>query len=157
MKMSVRLDMAEIKDMMDDAQGIAAPAAQDTCNQLALLTQGEAVRAIQRGPATGIVYQKYNPRRTHRASAPGQAPMTDEGMLARSIAVDTKTPKSVRRLSDVYADTGSNLVYALFLEEGTRDMAKRPFMYPAFLGAMKVAPKLMRSTFVRRWKLGKHS
>ena len=40
---------------------------------------------IQRGPNSGRIYEKYRPRRTHQASAPGQAPATDTGNLIGSI------------------------------------------------------------------------
>lgn len=79
------------------------------------------VRAIQSGPATGRTYQLYNPKRTHRASAPGEAPMTDTGMLVRSIQVDT---------SPGMAMVGSRLAYAAYLEYGTRKMAPRPVWMP---------------------------
>ena len=45
------------------------------------LIRGEAIRSIQTGPKSGRTYEKYNPRRTHKASAPGQAPASDTGNL----------------------------------------------------------------------------
>ncbi|MCJ8334562.1 MAG: HK97 gp10 family phage protein [Epibacterium sp.] len=82
-----------------------------------------AVRSIHRGPKTGTVYQKYNPRRVHQASAPGEAPATDTKRLANSIFFD--------REGVLTATVGSRLVYAKYLEYGTRDIAQRPFMTPA--------------------------
>ena len=32
----------------------------------------EAVRSIQQDPKSGIIYQRYNPRRRHQASAKGE-------------------------------------------------------------------------------------
>jgi HK97 gp10 family phage protein len=81
-----------------------------------------AVKSIQRGPKTGVEYQKYKPNRRHRASAPGQAPATDTGRLAGAIKADINGKKA-----EVVADTE----YAAWLEFGTQDMEPRPFMVPA--------------------------
>ena len=53
----------------------------------AQLIRGEAIKSIQTGPKSGRIYEKYNPRRTHKASAPGQAPASDTGNLVRNIIV----------------------------------------------------------------------
>lgn len=74
-------------------------------------------------PGSGRVYQKYNPRRSHQASAPGQAPATDTGRLINSIKFD--------RVGDLTATVGSRLVYATWLEYGASRMAARPFFRPA--------------------------
>jgi phage gpG-like protein len=81
-----------------------------------------AIKSIQRGPKTGITYEKIDPKRTHRASAPGEAPATDTGRLANSLRAD---------IQGVRATVFTNLEYAPFLEFGTRKMAARPFLFPA--------------------------
>ena len=88
------------------------------------LIRGEAVKSIQSGAKSGIVYEKYNPRRTHRASAPGQAPASDTGNLVSKITIrqDGKDKTNVE----------SNADYSAFLEYGTSKMEPRPFMLPAF-------------------------
>lgn len=48
-------------------------------------TQKKSISGIQRGPATGRTYNKTRPKRTHRASAPGQYPQTDLGTLVKNI------------------------------------------------------------------------
>jgi len=83
----------------------------------------DIVKSIQRGPASGLTYKKSNPTRTHTASAPGQPPMTDTGVLANSITFD--------RIGDLTATVSSNLNYATWLEYGTSSMAARPFFRPA--------------------------
>lgn len=61
----------------------------------------------------------------HQASAPGEPPASDYGFLLGSI-------RHVMKVGDtVYAQIGSDLDYALWLELGTRFMAPRPFMRPA--------------------------
>ena len=57
----------------------------------AQLIRGEAVKSIQSGPKSGKVYQRYNPTRTHKASAPGEAPASDTGNLVRNIRVKQKS------------------------------------------------------------------
>ena len=81
-----------------------------------------AIKSVQRGPKTGEVYTKKNPRRTHRASAPGEAPATDTGRLANSLKAD---------IQGIRATVFTNLEYAPFLEFGTRTIEPRPFLFPA--------------------------
>ena len=87
--------------------------------ETAFEVQGNAKESIQRGSKTGREYQKYNPRRVHRASAKGQAPASDTGNLANSI----KVKKSALPKASVIAQAG----YSGFLEEEL----DRPFMQPA--------------------------
>lgn len=89
----------------------------------ALELQGDIKKRIQRGPASGRVYKKSNPTRTHQASSPGEAPASDSGRLANSIFFDTQ--------GSLTAVVGSRLVYALWLEFGTTNMAARPYFRPA--------------------------
>ena len=89
----------------------------------AQLIRGEAIKSIQSGPKSGRIYEKYNPRRTHRASAPGQAPASDTGNLVRNIVVKQENPDLVK--------VESNAIYSSFLEFGTSKMLARPFLFPA--------------------------
>lgn len=104
------------KDLEPDFQEIVKGGAQ--------LIRGEAIKSIQTGAKTGIVYQKYNPRRQHRASAPGQAPASDTGNLVSKIIVKQKT-KNITQV-----ESGAD--YSKFLEYGTSKMDARPFLFPAF-------------------------
>ena len=88
------------------------------------LIRGEAIKSIQTGSKSGVMYQMYNPRREHRASAPGQAPASDTGNLVSKIIVKQKT----RNITNVE----SNANYSAYLEYGTSKMEARPFMLPAF-------------------------
>ena len=90
----------------------------------AQLIRTEAIKSIQTGAKSGVMYQKYNPRREHRASAPGQAPASDTGNLVSKIIVKQKTKNIV--------NVESNADYSAFLEYGTSKMEPRPFMLPAF-------------------------
>lgn len=92
-------------------------------NRTAQNIRNTAVRSIQKPSEAGRTYDKYNPRRTHTASAPGSPPNTDTGLLAGSIrAIMSGKPTA-------YVDALAN--YAVHLEFGTRKMSARPFMTPA--------------------------
>jgi HK97 gp10 family phage protein len=89
------------------------------------------VTSIASGGA-GRTYEKYNPRRTHTASAKGQPPATDTGVLVSGIStsVGVESNAVVGKIM-AYAPTNQGDNYALFLEFGTKDMDARPFMQPA--------------------------
>ena len=61
--------------------------------------------------------------KTHRASAPGEAPAIDTGNLRGSISVAMTSPTSAM------VSVGSE--HGIYLEYGTRKMAKRPYIRPA--------------------------
>lgn len=96
----------------------------DGLKALGLMIQSRARELIQRGSKTGRLYQKYGPRRSHRASGPGEAPATDTGRLVSSIQSDV-----VETEREVQVSAGT--AYAKMLEYGTRMMAARPFLLPA--------------------------
>lgn len=90
-------------------------------------------KRVLRGPKTGRIYRRgggQNLSATHQASAPGQAPATDTGMLASSPYYDQDTKLS--------ATVGSRLAYASYLEFGTVNIAPRPSWTPA---VEQAAPK----------------
>jgi len=95
----------------------------DAVNATGLELRGDIIKRIQKGPASGVTYEKYNPRRTHTASAPGEAPATDTGRLASSVDFKREGPMS--------ATVGSQVAYAAMLEFGTSRIAPRPAWVPA--------------------------
>ena len=69
----------------------------------------------------------------HQASAPGEPPATDTGRLRATVSHVVATDAE-----GVYAEVGSGanpavpgVKYALFLEQGTRHMAPRPWLLPS--------------------------
>lgn len=90
--------------------------------------QGAAVESIQRGAKTGTVYEKGKGI-SHQASAPGEAPASDTGNLARRIEIKLSRDK-------LRAEIGvHNLLftpYARALELGSKFIKKRPYMAPAY-------------------------
>ena len=104
----------------------------------AQLIRGEAIKDIQTGAKSGRIYEKYNPRRTHRASAPGQSPASDTGNLVRNIRV--------RNVNKDFVKVESNAPYSSFLEFGTSKMLPRPFLFPA---TERSRPKIAQAVFNR--------
>lgn len=88
-----------------------------------LSLRGSVVKKYQRGPATGQIYEKYSPRRTHQASAPGEAPATDTGRLANSVTVEDIGPLTI--------EVGTDVEYGPWLEFGTRTIEPRPNWVPS--------------------------
>ena len=95
----------------------------DTLKGGAQLIRGEAIKSIQSGSKTGRTYKRYNPTRTHKASAPGEAPASDTGNLVSNIMVQEKGDS---------IEVQSNAEYSKFLEYGTSKMEARPFLFPAY-------------------------
>ena len=83
-----------------------------------------AVNSITQGTKSGIEYQKYNPRRTHKASASGEAPAGDTGFLQNNIITRSST-------DGLSGEVVSRAEYSQMLEFGTSKMGARPFMQPS--------------------------
>lgn len=118
------------KDMKPDLQEVIKGGAQ--------LIRSEAVKSIQTGPKSGKTYELYNPRRTHIASAPGEAPASDTGNLVNQIRVNLKSQDIVT--------VESRASYSKFLEYGTSKMQARPFLFPAYKMSQN---KIVMATFNR--------
>ena len=88
----------------------------------ALSVETRAKRSIQTGSKTGRIYRRG--RKTYQASAPGEAPATDTGLLVNSI----QTQAAAGALE---ATVSVGARYGLSLEMGTSKMAARPFLTPA--------------------------
>ena len=84
----------------------------------------EAKMSIQRGGKSGIVYQRYSPKRTHRSSAPGEPPASDTGYLVNNIKRRMDSDK-------LGGEVRSRADYSKYLEYGTSKMMPRPYMFPA--------------------------
>lgn len=135
--MSVRIE--GLDTLNEELQRLARtfPAEATTLvNRTAQNLRNDAVRLVLRSPASGRVYEKTSPKRTHIASAPGQPPATDTGRLAGSIrAIESGT---------THAAVEAQVDYAVHLEFGTRRMAARPFMTPATLAQLPRFEKGLR-------------
>lgn len=85
------------------------------------------IMADMRAPKHGRAYRRPNGR-IHIASAPGESPAVDTGRLIRSLDVIER-----RTADGADAFVGTDVPYAAYLEEGTKDgrLAPRPFAEPA--------------------------
>lgn len=91
-------------------------------NDIAWRILREAVVSIQTGRKSGRLYRRGK-NRWHRASAPGEAPATDTGLLASS--------GYQKQVGPLLREVGFTADYAPYLEFGTGRIAPRPFLRPA--------------------------
>ena len=125
--MDIKFRVTNLKKVLSQLENLdkqLEPEFQEIVKGGAQLIRGEAIKSIQTGAKSGVMYQMYNPRREHRSSAPGQAPASDTGNLVSKIIV--------RQKSQDVTSVESNANYSAFLEYGTSKMEPRPFMLPAF-------------------------
>lgn len=123
--MNVEMEVEGLEDFraaLQQAKADVRVRAERAVRRSVFRVQTAARHRINRGPASGIVYEKYVPRRTHQASAPGQPPMSDEGRLAASIESD---------VSGLAGWVFTRLKYGLYQEVGTKRMAARPWLLPS--------------------------
>jgi phage gpG-like protein len=114
--------LAQLKALGADADDVV----REVVTDLVMDTQAIAIAGIQRSGGGGRTYQKYNPRRTHTASAAGGYPATDTGRLASSVRVIMPTATSLS------GEVGTAVKYGAWLEFGTSRMAARPWLLPSF-------------------------
>jgi len=96
---------------------------------MAAHTHETAVSNIQGGGRSGRVYRRKG--KTHQASAAGEYPKSDTGTLARSTTLEREAVANYTVGSRSMGGKGG-APYGLWLEFGTRNMAKRPWLSRAF-------------------------
>lgn len=94
-------------------------------NGLAVIAT-DVQQSMHRGKHSGKVYRKYNPKRIHRASAPGETPAVDTGVYSGQIT-------TVMDKDGLGGQVESRGKQAAALEFGTSKMAPRPHMEPALV------------------------
>ena len=142
MARTVQIDGADdllkaLKKLGQDGERAAAQVVQAT----AIEVRGDIVKRYQRGPKTGIVYEKTNPTRTHQASAKGEAPATDTGRLANATVY--------KMASKMSAEVSNDVKYGEWLEFGTQDIKPRPAWVPAVEDARPKYRKRMETALAR--------
>ena len=102
----------------------------ETVRQLNIEARSRATRAVNvlQNKAFEVLGQNGRGRRygRHTASAPGDPPAPDTGNLRRNwrkFVLASEAPQGVR----ITARIKSDMPYAEFLEQGTRNMAPRPY------------------------------
>ena len=105
-----------------------------------MVVSGNAVTSIVSGNKSGRTYRRGTV--VHTASAAGQAPASDTGVLVSGITMDVDVQYN-RVVGQViaHASDGGGDNYAKHLEFGTSSMAARPFMQPAL---NKSAPRVFQ-------------
>lgn len=107
-------------------------------------------------PKHGKIYKIRRLKRIkmHRASAPGEAPANLSGTLRKSVGFDvngsTKMEFGVRApTSSIKTKKTTGAIYGVYLEDGTKKMAKRPFLITAIKQNQKNT-KLRFDTWLKR-------
>ena len=145
--MRLTFDMTALDDLRDEIEELddmGAEASVKTMNFIARSTQQQALYQIRSAPKSGRVYQ--TDRGAHRASAPGESPADDTGLLASSIRAYL--------VSSVHdeASVGTDLRYGEELEHGFlnnegRYVDPRPWLLPAFNEALERASGRLKEEF----------
>ncbi len=112
----------ELKQAMEQATEQMRSEVQRAVQETTIAVHKAAVERIQRGPASGVVYEKYMPRRSHQASAPGEPPMSDTGNLASQVKF---------QFGELEGVVFTPVKYGLYLEIGTSNMEARPWLFPS--------------------------
>ena len=138
--MRITVDDKALKAMVSRVIKHAPQAVEDVKEAIAVDTHKYAREGILRGPASGRIYEKYKPRRTHKASGPGEYPMSDTGHLANNVKLD-------RSGSAYYV--GTAIRYGRYLEFGTTNMLPRPWLGRSFNRAVIGVDKELKERFER--------
>lgn len=111
-------DEAGLTELLDDPAGAVG----QEMERVAVEVETAAKRLLSL-PGSGRVYRRHGI--AHQASAPGEPPAVDTGLLRASIrheVVDEDGP---------VAYVGSDVKYAIYQELGTRYIVPRPYLRPA--------------------------
>lgn len=120
---SIRMDVTgDLEKLLDRYGDGVVDQVSKAVTKTGLAVQATATKMIQQGPKTGRLYKKTKTR-FHQASAPGEAPASDTGQLAREIDFNRLTPLSV--------EVGTTLRKGRWLEFGTMHMFERPWLRPS--------------------------
>lgn len=123
--------MANAKFTFHDYSGEAIRALDDAQENrlLEAVTEWHAgvVEDMLTGTRSGREYRIPGSSRTYRASRPGEAPATVTGRLRSSYQFRVREDGGKK-----VGEVGSPLDYALYLEKGTKRMAPRPHLVPAY-------------------------
>jgi len=120
---SVRLQgTAELRRALNRLRGAERrQAQQDGLEAGARVVETYVKTSMAEGGKSGQLYSRGG--KSHRASAPGEAPAVDYSNLYNSIQIEEVTPEQ--------AIVSASAEYAEHLEFGTSRMAARPYLRPA--------------------------
>lgn len=93
--------------------------------EAATITHRLAVDSIRSGSRTGKTYFKTKEKIPHVASAPGEQPKTDSGILLQNLTIEKDG-------SGYTVGSRKGAPHGFWLEFGTSRMKSRPWLVPAF-------------------------
>lgn len=114
----------------------------DSIKLAALEIRNTVVKKISKGTRSGRVYKRRGI--SHQAAGAGEPPKTDTGRLVASVRTD---------FGFLTADIGSDVVYALFQEKGTRKMAAHPYLQPSLDETEPKITEIFNNALKRIFKL----
>ena len=121
---SIDIDVRESKELLDFVNAFRRDGMKTINNELhriAVDVRNDILKSMRSSPAGGKTYKRGGI--AHVASLPGYPPRVDRGDLWSRIFVEKGYD-----FSRVYTE---NVIYAHWLEEGTKFMQERPFFGPA--------------------------
>jgi hypothetical protein len=113
--------METLKRNLEKMRSLYGKGVTDAVLKGGIIVQSAAKRGISSGNRSGKVYERSGGK-THQASAPGEFPKTDHGVLVASIAIEPGM-----EISNVFCDVGTNLDYGRNLEL----KMNREFLFPS--------------------------
>lgn len=137
---SIKIEMQGLQQLLGQLNKLGADAddvAMEVITDLVTDTHAFAVSGIERGPKTGRTYRRGNV--AHTASAPGQYPASNAGILASSVRMELPTT------ANMTGRVGTAVAYGPMLEFGTSRMAARPWLLPSFERAKIGVEKELRA------------
>ena len=123
---------AALRNMGPELQEVVGQIVEGTGLEL----RGDIIKRYANGPATGAFRKDGS-----RASAPGEAPMSDTSRLE----VNT----IYRMIDDMTVEVSNDVFYAAWLEYGTTQMAPRPAWRPAVEEAMPMFRSRLETAIAR--------
>jgi phage gpG-like protein len=115
--------LATIRAKLGEVQNVVFITTGQELNLGVMTIQRHAVVSIYGHESSGRTYKRGGIE--HTASEPGYPPNSDRGQLAQSVGFDVDTEK-------LQGTVGTNLKYGAYLEMGTKNIAARPWLFPAF-------------------------
>lgn len=134
--MTIRVDLDTAK--LDSLEAGVVARLSAVVRRYAFAVEAAAKIAITTGTKSGRVYERPGGR-SHRASAPGEAPANDTGILANSIRAREEGRLTWR--------VSAGARYAAKLELGGERLAPRPFLAPSLAGVKDKFVAAIREVF----------
>lgn len=138
---TVRVEISGTEEYMKACKEVVADGKR-TMGQLLLegatMTHQFAVQLISQGGRSGKLYKRWKGEKFHQASAPGEPPKSDKGVLLQNLTIEKEGTEGYTVGSRKGAPWG------FWLQFGTAKMGARPWLDVAF--------NKMMSSFMGKYK-----